>query len=131
METLFTRMLAGAEPCVLVAEDGGHAAVMEPAPASEGHMVVFPKRPVDAFFDLDPEALSALMTFSRRIAKALETAVPCVKIAVVVYGLKVRHAHLHLIPARGGAGEIALDKPRAAADPAELERLARRIQAHL
>ncbi len=70
------------------------------------------------------------MAFSRRVAKALEAAVPCVKIAVVVYGLKVRHAHLHLIPANGTAGEIALDKPRPPADPADLERLARRIQAH-
>lgn len=131
METLFTRMLAGAEPCVLIAEDADHAAVMEPCPSAEGHAVVFPKRPVDAFFDLTPEALSALMLFSRRIARALEAAVPCVKIAVVVYGLKVRHAHLHLIPANGEPREIALDKPRPAADPAGLELLAARVRARL
>jgi histidine triad (HIT) family protein len=131
METLFTRMLAGAEPCVLVAEDDDHAAIMEPCPASEGHVVVFPKRPVDAFFDLDPAALSAFMVFSRRVARVLEAAVPCVKIAAVIYGLKVRHAHLHLIPANGTPGEIALDKPRPPADPAVLEGLALRIRARL
>lgn len=131
METVFTRMLAGLEPCVPVVEDADHAAIMEPLPVAEGHVVVFPKRPTDAIFELAPEELGALMMFGQRVAKALGAAVPCVKIAMVAYGLKVRHAHLHLIPANGTAGEIALDKPRPTADRADLDRLARLIQARL
>ncbi len=131
MESIFTKMLSGLESCVWLAQDAEHAAILEPAPAAPGHAVVFPKQPSDAFFELDGEAMSGLMAFSKKVAAALKAEVPCQKIALVVYGLKVRHVHVHLIPAQGNPGEIALDKPRPPADPSELEKLAARIRAHI
>lgn len=131
MKSIFTRMLEGGAPCVRIAEDGRHAAILEACPAAEGHAVVFPKREIDALFDLDPEALGDLMRFAQTVASALRREVVCDKVAVVVYGLKVRHAHIHLIPSKGIPGEIALDKPRPAADPGALELLAARIRTHI
>ena len=40
----------------------------------------------------------ALMKFSRKIAVALEKAIPCKRIGVAVVGLEVPHVHVHLIP---------------------------------
>lgn len=131
MESVFIRMLSGREPAVLISEDPDHAAILEPCPSAEGHTVVFPKKVTDAFFGLEDAEMARLMAYCGRIARALEREVSCDKVAVVVYGLKVRHAHVHLIPARGVPGEIALDKPRPPADPAVLERLAGRIRTRL
>jgi histidine triad (HIT) family protein len=38
------------------------------------------------------------MQFSKKIAIALEKAVPCKRIGMSVIGLEVPHAHVHLIP---------------------------------
>lgn len=131
MESIFTRMLKGDEPCVMLAQDAFCAAILEPCPSAPGHAIVFPKKSSDAIFELSTPEWVRLARFARKVARALKSAVPCKKIALVAYGLKVRHAHLHLIPVRGKAGEIALDKRRPAVDPASLERLARKIRGGL
>ena len=38
------------------------------------------------------------MQFSKKIAVALEKAVPCKRVGLAVIGLEVPHAHVHLIP---------------------------------
>ena len=38
------------------------------------------------------------MQFSRKVAIALEKAVPCKRVGITVIGLEVPHAHVHLIP---------------------------------
>jgi histidine triad (HIT) family protein len=38
------------------------------------------------------------MQFSKKIAVALEKAVPCKRVGMAVIGLEVPHAHVHLIP---------------------------------
>ena len=38
------------------------------------------------------------MPFSKRVAKAIEAVVPCLRVSIAVIGLEVPHTHLHLIP---------------------------------
>lgn len=129
MATLLTRMLKGEIPCHILLETADYAAMLEPKPLTRGHAVVLPKREVDALFNLDDAALAGLTVFAKKIAKALKEIIPCRKIALVAYGLQVPHAHLHLIPAHGHAGELDLSKPRAEADQKELAELAGAIRA--
>lgn len=124
-------MLSGASPCHLLAQDARFAAVLEPNPLAEGHAFVFPKQEIDALFDLDDDTLAALAVFSKRIAAAVKKAFPCVKIAAIAYGVKTRHAHLHLVPVSGKAGEIDLARERAAAPDAALAQTAARIRSFL
>lgn len=131
MASPLTRMLSGETPCHRLLEDGRFAAVLEPRPLAEGHALVFPKREADSPFDLDDETLAALAVFSKRVAEALRGAVPCEKIAVIAYGMKVRHAHLHLVPVTGRAGEIDLARERAAAPDAALAATAARVRSLL
>jgi histidine triad (HIT) family protein len=60
--------------------------------------LVVPKKEVNKLFDLDEKTYSDLMTFSRKVALALEKAVPCKRVGVSVIGLEVAHVHVHLIP---------------------------------
>ena len=63
-----------------------------------GHTLVIPRREVDYFFDLDDDELAEMQIFAKRVAKAIKQAFPCRKVAQVVLGLEVPHAHIHLIP---------------------------------
>ena len=78
--SVFTKIINGEIPCYKVAEDDEFI----------------------AFFDINPnmddDHYLRLMTFSKRVAKALEKVVPCERIGVAVVGLEVPHVHVHLIP---------------------------------
>ena len=53
---------------------------------------------MDYIFDMGDEELAQFQLFAKRVAKALKQAFPCRKVAQVVLGLEVPHAHIHLIP---------------------------------
>ena len=38
------------------------------------------------------------MVFAKKVGRAIEQVIPCVRIGVAVIGLEVPHAHIHLIP---------------------------------
>jgi histidine triad (HIT) family protein len=39
-----------------------------------------------------------LHTFARKVAEGIKRAIPCRKVGVLVLGLEVPHAHIHLVP---------------------------------
>ena len=106
MSTLFTKIIRGEIPCHKVLEDEKNFAFMEISPLKKGHVLVIPKAEIDYIFDLSDAQLSDLMVFSKKVAAAVKKAVPCEKVAILVYGLEVRHAHIHLVPVTGELGEL-------------------------
>jgi histidine triad (HIT) family protein len=64
----------------------------------KGHTLVIPRREVDYFFDMGDDELARYQLFAKRVATAVKAAFPCRKVAQVVLGLEVPHAHIHLIP---------------------------------
>lgn len=96
--TIFSRIIAGEIPCYKIAEDNCFFAFLDINPLSKGHTLVVPKMEVDYIFELDDAILSDMMLFSRKVAKAIEQSVSCIRIGVAVIGLEVPHAHIHLIP---------------------------------
>lgn len=98
MATIFTRIIDGEIPCYKVAEDDRHIAFLDINPVAPGHTLVVPKREESYLFNLSDSELADLNIFAKRVAKALEKAVPCKRIGVTVIGLEVPHAHIHLIP---------------------------------
>ena len=60
--------------------------------------MVIPKREVDYFFDLEDDELQEMIVFAKQIAKKIQATTACKKVATVVLGLEVAHAHIHLIP---------------------------------
>ena len=98
MATIFSRIVKGEIPCYKITEDERFFAFLDINPVMKGHTLVIPKREDDYIFNLDDDEIAAMMVFAKKVAKAIEKAVPCKRIAVAVIGLEVPHAHIHLIP---------------------------------
>ncbi len=98
MASIFTRIIQGEIPCQKLAEDERFFAFLDIRPINPGHTLVVPKREVDILWDLEEEELAGLMVFAKRLEKSIRQAVPCLRIGVMVAGLEVPHAHMHLIP---------------------------------
>ena len=98
MSSIFTKIIQGEIPCYKVAENENFFAFLDINPNAKGHTLVIPKKEVNKLFDLDEATYNGLMSFSRKIAIALEKAVVCKRVGVSVIGLEVPHVHVHLIP---------------------------------
>ena len=98
MATIFSRIIQGEIPCYKIAENDKFFAFLDINPVSKGHTLVVPKKEVDYIFTLGDEELGEMMVFAKKVAAAIEKAMPCKRIGVAVIGLEVPHAHIHLIP---------------------------------
>jgi histidine triad (HIT) family protein len=98
MATIFSKIVAGEIPSYKVAEDEKYYAFLDINPLAKGHTLVIPKVEVDYIFDLDDETLAGLTKFAKKIAHKIKEQTGCKKVAMVVLGLEVPHAHIHLIP---------------------------------
>lgn len=98
MASIFTKIVQGEIPSYKVAEDDNYFAFLDINPNAKGHTLVIPKKEVNKIFDLDKETYDGLMSFSYRVAKALEKTITCERIGMSVIGLEVPHVHVHLIP---------------------------------
>ncbi len=98
MATIFTKIIRGEIPCHKVAETEDHIAFLDINPIAEGHTLIVPKKEVDYFFDLPDDLLQSTLSFSQQIAKAIDQALDPLRTGVIIQGLEVPHAHVHLIP---------------------------------
>ena len=98
MPTIFSRIVAGEIPCYKIAEDERNFAFLDINPLAKGHTLVIPKAEGDYLFAMDDEAYVSLQLFAKKVAHAIEKAIPCQRVGVAVMGLEVPHTHIHLIP---------------------------------
>ena len=95
---IFSKIAAGEIPSYKCAENDEFYAFLDINPVGKGHTLVIPRREVDYIFDMENDEIGRYQQFAKQVAVALKKAVPCKKIAQVVLGLEVPHAHIHLIP---------------------------------
>ena len=126
MATIFSKIIAGDIPSYKVAEDAHYFAFLDINPMAEGHTLVVPKEETDYIFDLDDERLSGLILFARKVGKAIEKAIPCQRVGLMVIGLEVPHAHIHLIPIQK-EGDMSLTNPRLKLTAAQFTEIAQKI----
>lgn len=98
MSTIFTKIINREIPSYKIAENESFYAFLDINPNANGHTLVVPKKEVNKLFDLDKDTYGGLMEFSRKIAIAIEKAIPCKRVGMIVIGLEVPHVHVHLIP---------------------------------
>jgi histidine triad (HIT) family protein len=98
MTSIFSKIVNGEIPAYKVAEDENYLAFLDIFPVAKGHTLVIPKKEVDYIFDLDDDLYNGLQAFAKKVAIGLKKAIPCQKVGVLVLGLEVPHAHIHLIP---------------------------------
>ena len=98
MSTIFSKIAAGEIPSYRIAADERHYAFLDINPVAPGHVLVIPRIEDDYIFNLSDDDYSALTLFAKRVAKAIEQAVPCKRVGVAAIGLEVPHTHIQLIP---------------------------------
>ncbi len=126
MATIFTKIIKGEIPCYKIAEDEKYFAFLDINPLREGHTLIVPKQETDRFFDLDDTQLSGIIVFSKRVAEAIKSVIPCNRIAVAILGLEVPHAHIHLVP-MDTMEDINFKNPKLKFTPEEFKATAARI----
>ncbi len=130
MASIFTKIINGEIPSYKIAEDENFYAFLDVFPVAKGHTLVVPKKEIDYIFDMDDNLLAGLHVFSKKIAKALEKAIPCKRIGTAVVGLEVPHAHLHLIPINNIA-DISFEHPKLKLSETEFKEILEKIKANL
>lgn len=127
MATIFSKIIAGEIPCYKIAENDNFFAFLDINPMSKGHTLVVPKTEIDYIFDLNDTQLSAFTVFAKKVALAIEKAIPCKRVGMMVIGLEVPHAHIHLVPIEK-EGDMNLSNPRVKLSTAELVEIAEKIR---
>lgn len=130
MASIFTKIINGEIPCHKIAENDEFLAFLDIMPLVEGHTLVIPKKEVDYIFNLEDDYFQRLWSFARKIAPAVEKAVPCKRIGIAVIGLEVPHAHIHLVPLNH-VGDINFSKPKLQPSTDQLAATAEKIKASL
>lgn len=127
MASIFTRIINREIPGHIVAEDDSYIAFLDIMPLVIGHTLVVPKKEVDYIFELDDKTFTGLHLFSKKVARAIEQAVPCLRIGVAVVGLEVPHTHIHLIP-MNTMGDVNFSREKLKPTQEQLAEVADRIR---
>lgn len=130
MASIFSKIVNGEIPCYKVAETDQYLAFLDIRPLTKGHTLVIPKHETDYIFDLNDEAFAGLHLFSKLVANAIKSAIPCNRIGVCVMGLEVPHAHIHLIPF-DTMDEMNFANPKLNLDAEEMKHIAAAIASKL
>ena len=127
--TIFTRIINGEIPSYKVAENEHFYAFLDITPLQKGHTLIVPKLAepeADYIFDMDDEMYAGLMMFAKRVAKAIEAAVPCKRVGVAVMGMEVPHVHVHLIPINAEK-DMVISNPKLKLEASEMAEIAANI----
>ena len=125
---IFSKIAAGEIPSYKCAENEKFYAFLDINPVAKGHTLVIPRREVDYIFDMDDDELAEFEVFAKQVAVALKKAFPCKKVAQVVLGLEVPHAHIHLIP-MNSEGDVDFRKEKLHLPNEEMQQIADKILA--
>ena len=129
MPTIFTKIIAGEIPAHKILENEKYLAFLDLKPVAPGHTLVIPKVEIDYIFDMEDDLLKGLMVFAKKVAKGIQKAFPCKKVGLMVAGIEVPHAHVHLIPINS-VGDLNFARAKAAT-PEELADAAAKIRKNL
>jgi histidine triad (HIT) family protein len=129
MASIFTQIINGEIPCHKLVENETFISFLDIHPINPGHTLIVPKQEIDYFFDLPDEILSEILIFSKQLVPAIESSVTCKRVGIMVAGMEVTHAHLHLVPMMA-EGDLTFDRAKPAS-PTELAGIANKIRKNL
>ncbi|MFV0366146.1 MAG: HIT family protein [Mangrovibacterium sp.] len=130
MASIFTKIVNGEIPAYKVAETSDFLAFLDAFPSVKGHVLVIPKQEVDYLFDLEDGYYLRLQHFAKKVAAGVKKAIPCQRVGVMVLGMEVPHAHIHLVPMQAEA-DLLNFATKIKLEPAEMQQIAGRIAAEI
>ena len=130
MASVFTMIMNGDLPARFVWKDERCVAFLSINPLAPGHTLVVPREEIDHWIDLDADLMNHLFDVSRKIGKALDLGFKPKRVALLIAGLEVPHAHVHVVPIEG-MHDLDVDNADLAPNPDRLDAAADRVRAAL
>jgi histidine triad (HIT) family protein len=130
MVSIFSKILHDEVPAHKIAENERFFAFLDINPSSIGHVLVVPRLETDYLFDLEDDDLTGLILFAREIAGAMDRTLGSMRTGMIVQGLEIPHAHIHLIPIYESSQDFSLGK-KVDLSEEEMEKVAAKIRSEL
>ena len=97
-ESVFSKMVQGKVHFDKFYEDDLTVAWLDQHPLTKGHTQVIPKQQIAKLEDCPPQLYAAIFATVYKVSHQLIKKLKPLRIAVVVHGLEVPHAHVHVVP---------------------------------
>lgn len=127
MSSIFTKIVRKEIPSYKVHENDKFYAFLDINPLKKGHTLVIPKNEIDYIFDLESDEYQNLWSFAKIVANGMQKVIDCKRISIVVMGLEVPHAHIHLIPLND-MNDINFNQPKLNLSSEEMQQIADKIR---
>ena len=127
MPSIFSKIVSKEIPSFRVCEDDNFLAFLDINPLKKGHTLVIPKKETDYIFDIKSQEYEDLWSFAKDVAKGMKKVIDCERISIVVMGLEVPHAHIHLIPLNN-IQDIDFSQPKLKIIDQEMQEIANLIK---
>lgn len=127
MPSIFSKIVSKEIPSFRVCEDDNFLAFLDINPLKKGHTLVIPKKETDYIFDIKSQEYEDLWSFAKDVAKGMKKVIDCERISIVVMGLEVPHAHIHLIPLNN-IQDIDFSQPKLKIPDQEMQEIANLIK---
>ncbi|GGP20866.1 hypothetical protein GCM10007981_10670 [Thermocladium modestius] len=103
---VFCDIISGSAPGYVAYEDEDVVAILDKYPASEGHLLVMPKRHYENIYELPDDVLCKVMEVTKKVAMAVKEALNATGVRILQNngadaGQVVFHVHFHVIPYYG------------------------------
>jgi len=99
---IFCKIASGKFDSAKIWEDKNFLAILDINPNTHGMTLVIPKKHYDSYiFEMPDNIYKETMLAARKVAKLLEKSLKVQRVAMVMEGLGVNHAHIKLYPLHG------------------------------
>lgn len=99
---IFCKIANGEIGSAKIWEDSEFMAVLDINPNTKGMALVMTKKHYDSYaFDMPEDAYQRFMLASKKVAKLLEKGLNVKRVAMVMEGMGINHAHIKLYPLHG------------------------------
>jgi len=102
MDCIFCKIIKGEFDSAKIWEDEEFLAILDIRPNTKGMTLVLPKKHFDSYiFDLPDDVYEKLLMAAKKVGKILDKSLKVKKVAMVMEGMGVNHAHIKLYPMYG------------------------------
>ena len=99
---IFCKIAKGEIPSAKIWEDSEFIAILDVNPNTKGMTLVLTKEHYDSYvFNMPASTYEKMMVASGKVARLLEKALGVKRVAMVMEGMGVNHAHIKLYPLHG------------------------------
>ncbi len=126
-DSIFTKIIKGEIPAYKIYEDERTFAFLDIHPKQPGHTLVISKKQIEFVWDLDDEDFAAVMITVKKVAAQLRAVLASPYVGMLVVGIDVPHAHVHVYPFSTNEQSRFVPDQSAEPDHAALAEMAKKL----